>query len=148
MNHFDYTSYQAGGTIQANITRLNSNSVALFSSNLHPPHLPLNEWHAAAMARKGRHWFVYSSTFDPRMIQNQQSPRIGAEAGLSLIHHTLRLASLSRNETYAPVRNTMGQAVKGRGLRIDQIWLTGSASPLAQCLREATEFAYRVAGAR
>ena len=98
------------------------------------------------MARKERQWFVYSSTFDPCTILHNQPLRINAQAGLSLIYHTLRLASLSKNQTYGSVRNAARQAVKGRGLRIDQIWLTGSASTLAECLGEATEFVYRVAG--
>ena len=146
LNSLDYGSYAAGSTISAIAPRLNGHSAALFSSNLHPPHIVGNDWHAATLIRQDRHWYVFSSTYDPRAAAAAPPPRISAEPGLSLIHHTLRMAQLPASATYAPIRNASGSAVKGRGLRVDQIWLTGSGNQQQQCLPEAAQCLYRVAG--
>ena len=103
---------------------------------------PAINWHTAAFVRHERHYYIFSDCFDPSLYPspNLDKPRIRDQDGLIQIYHLLSVLGLKKTESYPPVKAASKQSVKGRGLRIDGIWITGLGSTLLQCQRTATVF--------
>ena len=140
--HGDRDSYEACGELGNVLNNMAGNYIVLLSSCMDKPPNPTINWHTAAFVRHERHYYIFSDCFDPSLYPspNLDKPRIRDQDGLIQIYHLLSVLRLKKTESYSPVKAASKQSVKGRGLRIDGIWITGLGSTLLQCQRTATVF--------
>ena len=142
----DRASYEACGTLGPAARGLTAWSAALVCSNLNSAsqdHEGLAQWHAVGLARAGTHFYIYSSTFDPATASSP--PRLSSQPGCVNAAHILHLLRTKKNTPYPPIKGGYDQPVKGRGLTVAKIWITGSGSTALECIPESTLFLYHVA---
>ena len=131
---------------------MTAHSAALVCSNLNSAsqdNAGLAQWHAVGMARAGPQYYVYSSTFDPADYPaSSPPPRLSGQPGCINAEHIIQLMRTPQSTTYPPIRGVQGHPVRGRGLTVADIWITGSGNTRQQCIGEGTRFIYEVGGGR
>ena len=131
------------------VRALKGYSAGLVQSSLHSARgdvAGLAEWHAVGIARVGKHYYLYSSTFNPAEYQAPTpAPRLKNQLGCANARHLLQLARCGKRDTYPPIQSLSGHAVKGCGRNVLKIWMTGSGGTDLQCLSEAGHFIENVA---
>lgn len=94
-----FSSSRSDTRLSKDTREINKNCLALFTSNMQrltapiDPVDPTSYWHAAILAKKGRHYYIYSASFNPSFYTSIEkgriAPQISSEKGLSLVSTTI-----------------------------------------------------------
>jgi hypothetical protein len=128
----DRASYEACSTLGPAARAMTAWSAALVCSNLNrasQDNEGLAQWHAVGLVRAGTHFYIYSSTFKPAEYPAASSspPRLSSQSGCINAEHILKLLRTNQATPYPPIKGAQGHLVKGRGIRVDKIWMKAGA---------------------
>lgn len=145
--HADWSSANAGTTLSSLLTTFYGHSAVLLCSSLKAPHHEDgdNDWHMAAVIRRNRSIYIFSNTFDPEnpvLDPGNPVPRLAMQPGCRIPLLLLRVLMTPKTRTVSEVRNASDQAVKGRGLQIGPIYMTGINRQTNECIRDSVDFLY------
>jgi hypothetical protein len=101
----------------------------------------LAQWHAVGLVRAGTHFYIYSSTFNPAeyLAASSSPPRLSSQSGCINAEYILNLMRTNQAKLYLPIKGAQGYPVKGRGIRVDKIWMTGNGSTALEDIPECTQ---------
>ena len=142
-------SYKACATISSAARSITARSAGLIESNYNnasSDHAGEAHWHAVGLARVEQQYYIYSSTFDPGNHQDEDEapPRIRAQHGCSSVINLLDLIRSPKTVLVPAVKNAQGKSVKGLGMTVANVWITGSGSGELVCRTEAASFLLNV----
>lgn len=132
-------SYEACSTIVDSDIKMTGRWAGIFSSELQPEDADSNYWHNAVLAHHEQDWYCFTSSFNSN-VSSSNSLRLKDQTGLANQFHIIKLLIHSKKSGYNEIKNQSNQSVKGRGLAIRNLWITGVNDTNEQCSYHCGKF--------
>lgn len=111
----------------------------IFSNQLQSDDSTDNYWRNAVPVHYEKAWYCFSSTYNPHAPKSS-SLRLKDQKGIANLWHTLKLLTHSKQSGYNEIKNQRDQSVKGRGLTLESLWLTGVNDKIQKCSYYCAKF--------
>lgn len=132
-------SYKACLTIVDSYIKMTGHWASIFSSKLQSEDANSNYWHNAVLVHHESDWYCFTSSFNTN-VPDSTYLRSKNETGLANFYHTVRLLIHSKTSGYNKIKNQANHSVKGRGLAMRSLWITGVNDNNEQCSYHCRKF--------